>query len=271
MTHSSPIETDFFDPSTLQHLQDETIATQDLIALLKRYRLMPQLLREIVIDQALSAERNSEESAPFSHTAEEFSEAYQAFYTQHQLQSEEQLQDWLIRNKLNKYQLDLLIIRGIKLEKFKLSRWDYQLQSYFLKRKRFLDRVVYSLIRVKDAAISRELYFRLQEGEQSFAELAKSYSLGHEAQTSGVIGPVELSRPHPALAHLLATHAPGQLIPPVHLDEWVVIARVEQFFPAQLDTEMRQRLLHELFEQWLENQLAAIYDIPRDDSSSLSR
>jgi parvulin-like peptidyl-prolyl isomerase len=262
MNYPSPVETAFFDPLTLEQLQNETIATCDLLALLRRYQLMPKLLREMVIDQAI---------APFPHTPEEVAESYRAFYTQQKLQSEQELQNWLIRNKFDKLQLDLLIVRGIKLEKFKQINWKNQLQSYFLKRKRFLDRVIYSLIRVRESAIARELFFRLQEGEESFAEVAKAYSLGHEAQTAGLIGPVELSRPHPALAQLLATHEPGQIIPPIHLDGWVVIVRVEQFFPATLDQEMRQRLLHELFEQWLEKQLAETYDVPWDDASSLSR
>ena len=36
---------------------------------------------------------------------------------------------------------------------------------------------------------------------------------GQEAQTGGLIGPVELSVPHPALARILSISKPGQLWP----------------------------------------------------------
>jgi hypothetical protein len=34
-----------------------------------------------------------------------------------------------------------------------------------------------------------------------------------------------------------------------------VVVRLEKFFPAQLDDDMRERLLEELFQQWMREQL----------------
>ncbi|MEQ8752448.1 MAG: peptidylprolyl isomerase [Coleofasciculus sp. G1-WW12-02] len=118
-----------------------------------------------------------------------------------------------------------------------------------------MDRVIYSLIRHRDKAVAQELYFRLQESEQSFAELARHYSQGAEAKTGGLIGPVTLNVPHPQLAKLLSISQPGQLLPPTRLGEWWLIVRVEKFLPAQLDQPMRQKLLDEKFTAWLNEQL----------------
>ena len=46
--------------------------------------------------------------------------------------------------------------------------------------------MVYSLIRSKDPGVAQELYFRIQEGENTFSELARQYSQGSEAQTGGL-------------------------------------------------------------------------------------
>jgi len=51
------------------------------------------------------------------------------------------------------------------------------------------------VIRTKDPGVAQELYFRIQAGEQSFAEVAREYSQGPEAYTCGLLGPVELSMP----------------------------------------------------------------------------
>jgi parvulin-like peptidyl-prolyl isomerase len=152
-------------------------------------------------------------------------------------------------------QLEALAIRGLLIEKFKQTTWGHKLESYFLSRKGQLDRVIYSLIRTQDPGIAQELYFRIQEGEQSFADLAREYSQGPEAQTGGLIGPVELSTPHPTVAQMLRTSQPGQLYPPIRLGEWLVIIRLEKFIPTQLDASIRQRLLNECFSIWLSEQL----------------
>ena len=77
------------------------------------------------------------------------------------------------------------------------------------------------------------------------------YSQGTEAQTGGLIGPVEINAPHPKIAQILATCQPGQLVPPTRVGEWIVIIRLENYLSAKLDNPMRQRMLDELFNHWL--------------------
>jgi parvulin-like peptidyl-prolyl isomerase len=109
--------------------------------------------------------------------------------------------------------------------------------------------------------IAQELYFRILEGEQTFGELAREYSQGPEAQTDGLIGPVELSVPHPTLAQMLTLSQPGQLCPPTRVGEWLVIVRLEKFIPAQMDDAMRRRLFNECFNTWLQEQLQQLGSI----------
>jgi parvulin-like peptidyl-prolyl isomerase len=115
--------------------------------------------------------------------------------------------------------------------------------------------VLYSLIRIKEAGLAQEIYFRVHDDGESFVELAREYSEGQEAQTGGLIGPVELSVPHPVLARMLSVSQPGQVWSPTPIGEWFVIARLEKFLPAQFDPATRQRLLDELFKSWLQQQL----------------
>ncbi|MEQ9624117.1 peptidylprolyl isomerase [Coleofasciculus chthonoplastes] len=225
---------------------DQTITAEEVIPLLAKYQLLPQLLREIIIDQAI---------ATLDCTDEEKNAASEQFYTKNQLTSQEERQAWRDRQDLTLEQVEELAVRGLKLEKFKQATWGHKIESYFLKRKGRLDRVIYSLIRTKEAAIAQELYFRIQEGEQSFNELARDYSQGPEAQTGGLVGPVELSTPHPTLAQMLTVSQPGQLLPPTRLGDWFIVIRLEKFLPVQLDDPMRQRLLDEMFTTWLKEQL----------------
>ena len=229
---------------------NRAIAPEEVIPLLSSYQMLPQLWRESLIDQAI---------APISCTPEEIASAYQQFREQNQLTSETERQAWLERYCMNQeYLEEALIVRMLKIEKFKQATWGHKLEPHFLKRKGQLDRVIYSMIRIKDKDIAGELYFRLQEREQTFAELAYEYSQGPEAQTGGIIGPVELGTLHSNLAKLLSISQPGQLWHPMPLGEWLVIVRLEKLIPAQLNELMRQRLLRELFEAWLQDQLSQL-------------
>ncbi|MBF2063766.1 MAG: peptidylprolyl isomerase [Calothrix sp. C42_A2020_038] len=225
------------------------LSGDEVIPLLKQYGMMSQLVREVVIDCGISSIELSQD---------EIFAIYKQFYQDQQLNSDADLEAWLNARKISRQQLEYGVTRGTKLEKFKRATWGSKLESYFIQRKPKLDRVVYSLLRINDIGIAQELYFRIQEGEQTFQELASKYSQGAEAETGGLLGPVELATPHPALANLLATSQPGQLLPPTRLGEWFIILRLEKLIPAKLDEPTQQRLLNELFENWLQNQVKAV-------------
>jgi parvulin-like peptidyl-prolyl isomerase len=203
----------------------------------------------MTLDQAIT---------PFTCTSEEVLNAVKQFYAQQQISSDVELQMWLSRNYLTLGQLEEIITRALKIEKFKHATWDNKIETYFLQRKGQLDRVVYSLIRLQDEHLAQELFFRIQAGEQALAELARQYSNGPEAQTGGLMGPIELGKPHPVLAQKLAASQPGQLLPPMRLEDWIVIVRLEKFLPCQFDEMMHQRLLNELFETWITEKIRSV-------------
>ncbi len=232
--------------ATLLQVHNQTLTTQEIIPLLSRYQLLPKLQQEMLIDEAI---------ASFTCSSEEEASCYQDFCEQNQLSSEIERQAWLQQQNISETQFLELATRNLRIEKFKKATWGSKLESHFRQLKPQLDQVVYSLIRIRDGAAAQELYFRLLEGEQSFAEVARQYSQGSEAQTGGLMGPVALSTPHPQLARILAISQPGQLLPPTNIGDWWLIVRLEKFIPAQLDEPMRQRLLNQLFSTWLKEQL----------------
>ncbi len=238
---------------------NRSIKAEEVLPIMAGYQMLPQFLQEILIDQAIES---------IECTSEEETTARQQFYTQNQITTDETRQAWLKRHGMTQAQLDSLATRDLRVEKYKRQTWGPKLESYFLSRKDRLDKVIYSLIRTQDIGIAQELYFRILEGEQSFAELARAYSQGPEAQTDGLIGPVELSVPHPTLAQILTLSQPGQLSPPTRVGEWIVLVRLERFIPAQLDESMRRRLLNECFNEWLQNQLEQLNSFISTDVNS---
>ena len=232
--------------SEILSIDNQTIPSKDLLSLLYKYRLLPHLAREVITDKAI---------AEIECSSEEQALARQNFLEQRRLKTDRDLGVWLQRQGMTEQQLEYQLKRQLKLEKFKQVTWGSKLKTYFFAHKRQLDQVVYSLIRVREVGVAQELYFRLQEKESSFPELAQRYSQGLERQTGGVIGPVELGSLHPKFIELFRSAPLGKLWPPICVKGWWVIIRLEQFISVQLDESLRQRLLDEQFQNWLRQQL----------------
>lgn len=238
-TQTQPIQTEVL------QIGNRTIQSKELLPLLANYQLLPQLIRELIIDEA---------TATIESEAEELAQAKQKFFAEKQLTQATDIQAWLAHQGFTTEQFDNIILRKLKLEKFKQITWANKLESYFFQLKAKLDKVIYSLLRTQDPGLAQELYFRLQAKEQSFAEVAQKYSEGPESQTGGLVGPVEQSSLHPNMVQLLTSCQPGEISLPTRIAEWFVIVRVEKFIPAQLDEPMKARLLNELFEAWMQEQ-----------------
>ena len=218
---------------------DHILQPGEVLSLISEYQLIPVLIKEIIIDQAIAA-------AEIVYTPEEEKQVCEQIAQQYQ---------GIDQQGENFQQLKIMAMRQLKLEKFKEATWGGDLNSYFFQRKAQLDRVIYSLITTSEIGIAQEIYFRIKEGEQSFAELAREYAQGPEAQTDGLVGPIDLQSLHPTLVNILSRSQPQQLSPPTQINNVLVIVRLEKLLPAQLDRSMRQRLLNERFNQWLQTQM----------------
>jgi len=228
--------------SVVLEVDNQVYTAEDLVPLLTQYQMLPKLAQEILIDRVIAEVKCSEEE----NTA-----TYNQFCQQNKLGSDAEVHAWLNKQGMNREQLQNLITKKLRLERYKEKTWSDRVDAHFIKRKSQLDRVVYSLIRVEKSEVAQELYFRIKDDENTFSALAMEYSQGTESQTGGLIGPVEINAPHPKIAQILATCQPGQLIPPTRVGEWIVIVRLENYLSAKLDDAMRQRMLDELFREWL--------------------
>ncbi len=203
-------------------LGQQQIPLEQLPFLLDKYELLPALAEEMIIDQAIASIDLTPEEQPQGVREERGG------------------------------------LRRAKIHKFKQLTWGHELKSHFLKYRRKLDRATYYLLRHREEKIIQELYFRLQEKEQSFAELAREYSQGSEAKRGGLVNGVQLSTLHPTLAAMLSSSEPGEILPVTKLDDWYIIVSLQEFIPAQFNETLQQQLLEQLFQEWLEFQLSLI-------------
>jgi parvulin-like peptidyl-prolyl isomerase len=239
--------------SAVLQIGDTSLNAEQLLPLISKYRLVPQLAKEMLIDVAIK---------DYEITEAEHQDARQRFCQQQQLSNDKDLDLWLQQQQLGRDDLTDLINRELRLQKFKTSKWETQVESYFCQRKSQIDRVVFSMIRVKEIDVAEEIYFRLVSEESSFVEQAPLHSEGIEAKTKGISGPVEFGKLDPILANALITLQPLEVLPPLQIGEWWVVLQLETIIPAQLDEEMRQYLTEELFNQWTYEEVQKLISTP---------
>ena len=115
-------------------------------------------------------------------------------------------------------------------------------EALFLRYKDRLDRVLYSFIRVEDQDLAYHLYYQIESGEIDFGEAATKYSDGPESKTQGIIGPCDLTVPHPDISSRLRTATPRQLFKPFLIDKWVAILRLEYRFDSEFNENTKNIL-----------------------------
>jgi len=218
-----------------------SLLTPDLVALLERHGLLQQLAARLVVAEAVDG---------IALSGDEQEQVRLGLCQQLGLKDPNQLEGALNDKGLTIADTFWNAELPLRLQKFAETDFLHKAEARFLDRKTQLDQVVYSLLRVQDPFLAKELYLRIAEGEANFADLAAAYAEGPEKTTNGVIGPVPLTNAHPTLAEVLRTSQPGDLHEPIQIENWFLVVRLESYKPASLDEATKGLMANELLQNW---------------------
>ena len=222
--------------SVLTALQDAS--SLELIALLFRFDLVEPFLRQLK-ERAVVFEHNN-----LSDPDQVAEPAMEEYCSKHGLNNKQERQQWCVQHGMSQADLLSEAIHDWRRTELR-EQSSSNIESLYLRYKDNLDRVLYSLIRVDDAGLCRELFYAIEAGEISFGEAARLHSRGPEAKTQGIVGPVDLTTPHPEIAGRLRTAQAGQLIGPFEAAEWHTLLRLEYRFDSVYDAHT-QNFLEEM-------------------------
>ena len=223
----------------MSHFIRDILSESEIVSLVRRMELIPSLVRqqqeELIIEQVpLPAEWVEEQRLAFL--------------------GDQDLEHVLAARGWNEADLNIYLRRSEALRLFARQRFGPGLEDSFLASRGGRDQVIYSLLRVRDAGLARELWIRLEERETTFAEAANQHGAGEEAQRNGLIGPTSIGLLQPeVLQDMLRGLKPGELSAPRQLGDWHVLLRLEQLQPARFDDAMRSQMEMEQLNTFLED------------------
>tara|TARA_B100000902_G_scaffold316029_1_gene307254 strand:- start:617 stop:1381 length:765 start_codon:yes stop_codon:yes gene_type:complete len=182
---------------------------------------------------------------------QEINNLKESFRQQKNLANDEDFQKWLVDEQTKEEDFIDELTKPYKLAKFCNEKFSPKAQARFLQRKKDLDQVIYSLIRVQDPLLARELVFQLLANETTFENLAEKYSIGAEKFSKGIVGPVPITKSHPTVSQLLRSATPGVVMGPFQVGDVSVILRLETLQEAKLNEQVEQEMTQELFNEWV--------------------
>ena len=216
-------------------------------SLLKRYNLLKPLVEQMITSEAI---------AGVPVPADALEKAKLELLDQRGFETMEQWSEMLADlDRTNEEVIDRLE-RVIRRQEYIRERFAPKAEARFLERKNELDQVVYSLLRLANNFLARELYLQIESGESNFADLAKRYAEGPERNTNGIVGPVSLTQAHPALVEKLRVAQPGVLLEPFRIADWWLVVRLERYSPATFTPEVSDRMCREMFDAWIGEETA---------------
>ncbi|MBD2443303.1 peptidylprolyl isomerase [Dolichospermum sp. FACHB-1091] len=115
--------------------------------------------------------------------------------------------------------------------------------------------VTYEVI-LDDEDLALEIFYALQEGEISFSEIARQYIQNPEIRRAGGYqGIRKRSDFRPEISALVFAANPPQIIKPIITPKGSHIIVVEEIIEPELNEQIREKILGDLFTNWLKEQV----------------
>jgi len=163
---------------------------------------------------------------------------------------------WLADQMISVEDLEAGICDRILTQKLAEHLFSKEVEKIFVQNKLQFDQIILYQIVVANRQLAQELFYQIQEGEISFFDAAHLYDIDENRRhLCGCEGKVYRWGLKPDIAVAVFSAQPGEVIRPIQTDRGYHLCMVEKFLPAELTPQRYQEILHNLFNEWLSNEV----------------
>lgn len=243
-----------------------TISSSDIIHSLKLCCQIPDVV-EAIASQSIIAEAARE--AGITVTPEELQQAGDQLRFAKKLVKAKDTWTWLEKHHLSVNEFEELAYNNILSHKLANHLFSTQLEKYFYEHQLdYVAAVTYEVV-FEDRDLALELFYALEEGEVNFPEIARLYIPEPELRRAyGYQGLRYRKDFRPEIAAAVFAAAPPEALKPIRTPKGVHLIWVEEVIQPQLDEQLRQKIITELFSDWLKQQINAMKIVTQLDSDT---
>ncbi len=163
---------------------------------------------------------------------------------------------WLADQMVSVEDLEAGICDRLLTQKLAEHLFSKEVEKNFVQNKLQFDQIILYQIIVTNLQLAREIFYQIQEGEISFFDAAHLYDIDENRRhLCGCEGKVYRWGLKPDIAVAVFSAKPGEVIRPIETERGYNLFMVEKFLPAELTPERYQEILHNMFNEWLANEV----------------
>ncbi len=174
--------------------------------------------------------------------------------------------DWLESEGISPNDWEEGIRDRLLIQKLKETLFEKDVEKFFYENRITFDKVLLYQIIVPYEQLAQELFYQVEEEEISFYEAAHIYDVNEERRSRcGYEGLVQRNALPAALAAAVFGANPNELIYPIQTEHGYHLLLPESFLLAELTDDVRQGILEQLFQEWLQRELSHYVHYEKDE------
>lgn len=242
--------------------QTITIYRDEIIHQIKLSCHIPSVVEGILTRKIIA---RAAEDAGIKAEPEELQQAADSLRLMSNLRSANTTWSWLQKHNLSLDDFEELVYATVISSKLAQHLFTDKVEPFFAEHQLDYTQVVMYEVVLDDEDLAMELFYSLQEGETSFPSVAHQYiqdkSLRRSGGYRGILHRTEL-KPEISAAVFAAT--PPQILKPILTSSGAHLILVEELIQPQLNNMLYQKILSDLFSEWLKQQIEQVEIVTKD-------
>ncbi|WP_392532623.1 peptidylprolyl isomerase [Nostoc sp. C117] len=237
-------------------LESITITNEDILNQIKLSCKIPEIIEDIINHKMIE---NAAATVGIKVETEELQQAADKFRLMYQLESAEDTWAWLKKHGLSLDGFEIVVYNRLLSTKLLAHLFLDKIEPYFFENQLdYIGVVMYEVI-LDDEDLAIELFYAIQEGEMSFYDVAHKYIQDKELRRKGGYrGILYRKELKPEISAAVFAAKPPQLLKPIVTSKGIHLILVEEIIQPQLDNVLRHKIGLDLFQQWLNPQIAQV-------------
>lgn len=233
-----------------------TLSQQEIIHQIKLSCQIPSIAEGIVVRKIITS---TAEELGIQVDIEELQKAADQLRVINNLQRADETLVWLKKHCLSVDEFEEIAYISMISSKLAQELFAAKVEPFFLEHHLDYVRVVLYEVALDDEDLVMELFYALTEGEMSFYEITHQYIQDKELRRSGGYRGILYRKDlKPEISAAVFAATPPEILKPIVTSKGVHLILVEELIQPQLDETLRNKILSDLFSDWLKQKLAPI-------------
>ncbi len=246
--------------------QTITITKEDILHQIKLSRKIPELVEQIITRKVINA---AAEEAGIEITTEELQKAADQMRAMSQLKDAQATWAWLEKYGLSLDDFEEIVYITLLSQKLTTHLFKDRVEPYFYEHQLdYAGAIIYEIV-LDDEDEAIELFYEIQEGEISFQEAAQQYISDPELRRKGGYrGQVNRTDMKPEVSAAVFAANPSTILKPIITANGIYLIFVEEIIKPELDHKLHQKIMLDLFTEWIKQQTKQVQVVSHIEVSS---